>query len=79
MSATETTRPGISVGEDFPIQQQRVRELLETYRSLAGTPGVNVSFAIAMLEQVLKRADAAAISGDVIAILRSYKELQDCE
>lgn len=68
-----------SVGEDFPRQQARVRKCLAQYRSLDGMPGVNVSFAIAALEQVLRRADEAAISGDVIAILRSYEELKGCE
>lgn len=67
------------VGEDFPRQQARVRELLNTYRSLDGTPCVNVSFAIAAIEQVMARADRAAISGDVLAILHSYEELEGCE
>jgi predicted Ser/Thr protein kinase len=69
----------MSVGDDFPREQARVRELVEQYISLDGTPGVNVKFAIAALRQVLRRADEAAISGDVLAILRSYEELKGCE
>lgn len=69
----------ITVGEDFPRQQARVRELLDNYRSLDGQPGVNVKFAMAAIEQVMRRADEAVISGDVVAILRSYEELKGCE
>lgn len=69
----------MTVGDDFPREQARVRELLDTYRSLDGTPGVYVGFAIAAIEQVMRRADQAAISGDVVRILRSYEELKGCE
>lgn len=64
-----------SVGELFPIEQARVRELLGIYKSLgpAGTFGALV------LENALSRADQAAISGDPVAILRSYEELRGCE
>ena len=64
-----------SVGEEFPKEQARVRELLQVYRDIgpAGT------FGATMIEQVLKRADEAAISGDVVAILRSYEELKGCK
>jgi hypothetical protein len=63
-----------SVGEDFPKQQARVRELLEGYREIP-TGG----FGAAILEEILRRADRAAISGDVVAILRSYDELKGCQ
>ena len=64
-----------SVGEDFPKEQARVRNLLGQYREIgpAGT------FGAIMIEQVLRRADDAAISGDVIAVLRSYEELKGCQ
>lgn len=63
-----------SVGEDFPNEQARVRELLGQYKEI-GPVG---TFGAMMIEQVLQRADAAAISGDVIQILRSYEELKGC-
>lgn len=63
-----------SVGEDFPKEQARVRELLGVYRSIP-----QGAFGAMMLEDVLRRADEAAMSGDPVAILRSYKELKDCE
>lgn len=64
-----------SVGEQFPLEQARVRELLAVYKGL-GPAGM---FGALMLEQALQRADQAAISGDVVAILRSYQELKGCE
>ena len=60
-----------SVGEEFPKEQARVREILQDYRDI----GVAGRFGAAMLEQVLARAEKAAIGGDIVAILRSYKEL----
>ena len=64
-----------SVGEEFPKQQARARDLLKQYRDIgpAGT------FGALMIEQALQRADQAAMSGDVVAILRSYHELQGLE
>ena len=64
-----------SVGEDFPKQQKRCRELLEQYKAI-GPAG---QFAYSMISQALGRAEQAAISGDVVAILRSYQELRGFE
>ncbi|HBJ75258.1 MAG TPA: hypothetical protein DDY86_07085 [Syntrophaceae bacterium] len=58
-----------TIGEDFPREQRRVRELLAVYQSI----GPNGAFGAAMIEQTLSRAEAAAISGDMVAIVRSYK------
>ena len=63
-----------SVGEAFPEEQARVRELLALYKTIP-----TGFFGAAMIEQVLKRADQAAISGDIVAIIRSYEELKGCE
>lgn len=61
-----------SVGEDFPKQQARARELLSQYHQIgpAGT------FGAMMIEQAMQRADKAIAGGDVIEILRSYEELR---
>ena len=64
-----------SVGDEFPKEQARVRELLGEYKAL-GPVGV---FGATMIEQVLKRADQAAISGDVVAVVRSFQELKGCQ
>lgn len=64
-----------SVGEQFPQEQKRVRELLTQYRAI-GTAG---AFGALMIEQVLQRADRAAMGGDPVEILRAYNELKGCE
>lgn len=64
-----------TVGEDFPKQQARARELLVEYRKI-GKAG---AFGAAMIEAALQRADKAAISGDVVAVIASYQELKALE
>jgi len=64
-----------TLGDDFPGEQKRVRELLEEYKSI-GQAG---SFGAMIITGVLERADKAAISGDILAILHSYRELKRCE
>lgn len=64
-----------SVGIEFPKEQERARELLKQYRDI-GPAG---SFGALMIEQALQRADQAAMSGDVVAILKSYEELKRLE
>lgn len=63
-----------SLGEAFPIEQARVRELLGLYKSIP-----TGAFGAAMIEAVLRRADAAAASGDLVAMIRSYEEMKGCE
>ena len=63
-----------SLAQDFPKEQQRVRELLEVYN-----PIPTGAFGATMLRQALTRAEQAAASGDVIAMLRSYEELKGCQ
>lgn len=64
-----------SLAHDFPIEQARVREVLAVYRSL-GVPGF---FGATLIEDTLRRADEAAVSGDVIAMLRVYEEMRGIE
>jgi hypothetical protein len=63
-----------SLGEEFPKEQARVRRLLRAYQAIgaAGTLGS------ILIEETLRRADQAAIQGDVVAMLRSYEELKGC-
>lgn len=65
-----------SLGEDFPRMQAHVRELLGEYKALPGGVG---AFGAMMIEQVLQRADQAAMSGDVVAMIRSYEEMKECK
>lgn len=66
---TETV---MSLGEALPAEQARVRELLEQYVEI-GPPG---AFAAAMMRQSLANAEKAAISGDVVAMIRAYEDLK---
>lgn len=64
-----------SLAEMLPIEQARVRELLVAYKQI-GPAG---AFGALMLEQSLQRADKAVMSGDVVAMLRAYEDLRECE
>lgn len=64
-----------SLAEVFPAEQERVRELLKDYEDI----GPSGAFGAAMIRQVLKEADAAAISGDVVRQLRAYEALKGCQ
>lgn len=62
-----------TLGEEFPKQQARLRELIEQYLAIgpAGT------FGRMMIEGTLRKADAAAISGDPVEMLRVYEEMKE--
>jgi len=64
-----------SLAEAFPKEQARCRELLQAYRDI-GPAGM---FGAAHIEAVLRAADRAAASGDVIAMLQAYEAMQACE
>lgn len=64
-----------SLGTQFPIEQARVRDLLKEYHRI-GPAG---AFGAAMLEQTLKRADTAALGGDLVEMIQAFKEMQGCE
>ena len=64
-----------SLGETFPKEQARCREVLMRYKEI-GPPG---QFAAVMIEDMLRRADEAAISGDVVEMIRIYKEMKETE
>ena len=64
-----------SLGDALPKEQARVRELILQYRDpMLNGAGV---FAAAFMEQSLKKADEAVMSGDVIAMLRTYQDLKE--
>lgn len=64
-----------TLGDDFPKEQARVREILGYYKEL-GPVGM---FGAAMIEDVLRRADQAAIAGDVVAMIRVYQQMKEIE
>ena len=71
---SDSTKPA-SLGEDFPKEQERVRTILGYFKGI-GPAGM---FGATMIEDLLRRADQAAISGDVVAMLRTYQEMKEVE
>lgn len=65
----------MTLGDEFPKEQARVREVLGYYKEI-GPAGM---FGAAMIEDVLRRADQAAISGDVVAMLGVFQEMKEIE
>jgi hypothetical protein len=63
-----------SLGEDLPKEQARVRELIAQYRDpiLKGSG----FYAAAMMEEALRYADYAVVSGDVVVMIRAYEMLK---
>ena len=62
-----------TLGDEFPKQQARVRKILGCYKEI-GPAGM---FGAAMIEQTLREADAAALSGDIVAMLRAYEAMKE--
>ncbi len=66
---------GGTVGDDYPVQQARVRRLVGYYKEL-GPPG---AWGAAIMEDLLKRADEAALGDDIVLLLRIYQEMKEAE
>lgn len=64
-----------TLGESLPEEQARVREVLGCYKEI-GPAG---AFGAVMIEAALHRADKAAMSGDIVAMLLAYNELKEIE
>lgn len=62
-----------TLGDDFPKEQERIRECIEHGLEI-GPAG---AFYVAMARDLLKRADRAAISGDVTQMLAVYQEMRE--
>lgn len=64
-----------SLGEAFPEEQARLRRLLGYGREI-GPAG---AFYCAVIEDVLRRADRAAIEGDAVAMIGIFNEMREIE
>lgn len=64
-----------SLGEEYPKQQARCRELLKQYQEI-GTAGV---FGAAMIEGVLREADEAAVQQDLPRMIIMFERMKGCE
>ena len=61
-----------TLGDSLPHEQARVRAMKAQYEAL----GVSGQLGALMMEQALRAADEAVISGDLAAMIVAYKELQ---
>ena len=64
-----------TLADALPKEMARVREVLGHYQAI-GPAGM---FGAAFIEQDLRAADAAVMSGDVVAMLQSYETLKQIE
>lgn len=61
-----------SLAEALPKECARVRKVLGAYREIGPSGAIGASF----IEQDLRAADKAMISGDVVAMLKALTTLQ---
>lgn len=61
-----------SLAEALPKEMARVREVLGHYREI-GAAGM---FGAAFIEQDLREADNAVMSGDVVRMIKAYETLK---
>jgi len=61
-----------SLGEEYPKEQARCRELLVAYREI----GPIGAFGAAVIDATLKEADEAAAAGDVVRMLRAFEDMK---
>lgn len=64
-----------TLADALPRECARVRVILGHYKEI-GPAGM---FGAAFIEQDLRAADAAMVSGDVVAMIRALKALQEIE
>lgn len=64
-----------TLADALPKEMSRVRTMLGYYKEI-GPAGM---FGAAMIEQDLRDADAAVMSGDLVAMLRAFKALKEIE
>ena len=70
---TTDPKPTESLGTALPKEMARVREVLGHYHEI-GPAG---RFGALMIEQDLRAADEAVMSGDIVAMLRAYQTLKE--
>ena len=64
-----------TVGDEYPKEQARCRELLQMYREI----GPSGMFGAAVIEAKLREADEAMASGDIVRILAAFQAMKECE
>lgn len=66
----------VSLGEALPLEQQRVAALIKEYEGLPGNAGF---LGALMMRSALHRSNIAAMSGDVLEMIRSYEIFKEFE
>jgi len=64
-----------TLGEDYPKEQERVRDLLVEYEKLPDGSG---QLGAILFRGILRRADEAAIQQDLPAMVVVYQEMKEC-
>jgi len=63
-----------TLAEALPIEQARVRELMQLYKDpILGGAG---AFAVALMDQSLQNAEKVIMAGDTVGMLRAYEDLK---
>jgi hypothetical protein len=65
-----------TLGDKFPEELDRVRELLGIYESLPMNAGF---FGAAILKDLIKRAETAHAENDIVAMVRTYAEMKEAQ
>jgi hypothetical protein len=68
-----------NLAEALARQIRRVAQLRGTYAQLRGRPGVNVDFALLMIDAALEAACKAAGVDDAVAQLAAFQQLGSIE
>lgn len=64
-----------TLGDKLPEEMARVRSVLGYYKEI-GPAGM---LGAAMIEQSLRAADKAVMSGDLVAMISAYQDLKEIE
>lgn len=64
-----------SLAEELPKEQARVREVLSHYREIGPAGALGAM----LIEQSLREADEAVMSGDVVRMIRAYEDLKEIQ
>ena len=62
-----------SLAEELPKEQARVREVLSHYHDIGSAGALGAM----LIEQSLREADQAVMSGDLVRMMRAYEDLKE--
>jgi hypothetical protein len=62
-----------SLGTELPTELARVRKVLGQYKEI----GPSGQFGAMIIEDLLRRTDAAMIEGDTVTLISLYQELKE--